>query len=67
MATSRIKMGVPVDHLDWRVIQFVNLFGAAVDLYVVFELSHLGRAGGKNQILISDCVRYIGRRKSLRL
>src|SRR5580704_1837064 len=61
------KDGNTVDHLDWRIVQFVNFVRTAVDLDVVFELPHLGRAGWQDQVLIADCIRYIGWRQPFRL
>ncbi len=61
------KDGSAVDHLDWRVIQFVNFVRAAVDLDVVLELPHLGRARWQDQVLIADGVSYVRRRQSFRL
>ncbi len=44
-----------------------TLSGLPVDLDVVLKLPHLGCAGGQDQVLIADCIGYIGRCQSLRL
>ncbi len=46
--------GGAVDGLDRQVVEFVEGFGAVVELHVVFELADLGGAGGDDQVLVGD-------------
>jgi len=48
-----------VGHLDWNVVQVVDIHGAAIRLDIELEQPHLGSSRGKNQVLIANRGRHI--------